>query len=191
MTMQAAKKLDVGCGSRKRKGFTGMDIVSIEGVDIVHDMNISPWPILSNNVEEIIFDDVLEHSKDFLTILREVYRVSAHGCIVKISVPHFSSDNMYTDPTHTTFFSTRSFNYFDKSQNHKHGFYLSDVNFKVCKSNIYFIEYFTHEGDHKKFNPYKYLGIEFLVNKFPRIYERFFAWIFPAAELYFELQVIK
>jgi predicted SAM-dependent methyltransferase len=116
------EKLDVGCGSRKRKGYIGMDIVAIPGVDIVHNMNISPWPIETGVVSEIIFDDVLEHSKEFLTILSEVYRISKNQCIVKISVPHFSSDNMYTDPTHTVFFSTRSFNYFDKSRNHKHGF---------------------------------------------------------------------
>lgn len=185
------RKLDVGCGSKKRKGFVGMDVVPIEGVDIVHDMNLKPWPIESNSVEEIIFDDVLEHSKDFLTILSEVYRVAKPECIVKIAVPHFSSDNMYTDPTHTTFFSTRSFNYFDKSLNHKHGFYLSDVNFKIFRSEIHFVEYFIHESEKKKFNPYQAIGLQYLVNKFPRIYEKFFAWIIPAAELYFELIVIK
>ena len=183
--------LDVGCGSRKRGEFTGMDIISMDGVDIVHDMNIAPWPILDNSVEVMIFDDVLEHSKDFLTILKEVYRVSTNGCIVKIAVPHFSSDNMYTDPTHTTFFSSRSFDYFDKSKNHKHGFYLSEVNFKVTKAQIHFVEYFIHDTAKKKFNPFKYLGIEYLVNTFPRIYERFFAWILPAGELYFELKVVK
>lgn len=184
-------KLDVGCGSRKRIGFNGMDIVALEGVDIVHDMNVAPWPIDSNSITEMIFDDVLEHSKDFLTILQEAYRVSKNGCILKISVPHFSSDNMYTDPTHTTFFSTRSFNYFDKSLNHKHGFYLQNVNFKIKKAEIHFVEYFLHDSAAKKINPFKLVGIEFLVNKFSRIYERFFAWIFPAAELYFELEVIK
>lgn len=184
-------RLDVGCGSRKRIGFIGMDIVNIPGVDIVHNMNLAPWPIMSNTVDEIVFDDVLEHSKDFLTILSEVYRVGKNGCIVKISVPHFSSDNMYTDPTHTTFFSTRTFNYFDKSLNHKHGFYLSQVNFKILKSEIHFAEYFIHDTDKPAFNLAKLLGIQFVVNKMSRIYEKFFAWIFPASELYYELEVKK
>jgi hypothetical protein len=185
------KKLDVGCGSRKRTGYIGMDVVALPSVNIVHNMNIAPWPINDNEVEEMVFDDVLEHSKDFLTILSEVYRVAKNGCIVRISVPHFSSDNMYTDPTHTTFFSTRSFNYFDKSLNHKHGFYLSNVDFKIRKAEIHFREYFIHDLDKRKFNPYQILGIEYLVNKIPRIYEKFFTWIFPAAELYFELEVVK
>ena len=189
--MSMDKKLEVGCGDNKREGYLGMDMVKLDGVDVVHDMNISPWPFDDNTFNEIIFDDVLEHSKNFLGILSEVYRVSAPNATIKISLPHYSSDNMYSDPTHTIFFSSRSFNYFDKSQNYKHSFYLGNVNFKVLKRYIAFREYFTHNNKRPFFNPFKWLGIEFLVNRFQRIYERFFCWIIPAAELYFELKVIK
>jgi len=185
------RKLEVGCGNSKRKGYIGMDIANLDGVDIVHDMNIAPWPFENDTFEEIIFDDVLEHSKDLLVVLSEVYRISKNGCKIKISVPHFSSDNMYTDPTHTIFFSSRSFSYFDKSQNPKHGFYLPQVNFKVKKTYLSFREFQTHEADNKPFNPFRLLGIEFLINKNKRVYERFFAWILPCAEIYFELEVIK
>ncbi len=185
------ERLDVGCGTKKREGFAGMDVVSLPGVDVVHDMNEAPWPVQSDSVKEMVFDDVLEHSKEFLVILSEVYRVAQNGCVVKISVPHFSSDNMYTDPTHTVFFSSRSFNYFDKSLNHKHGFYLKDVNFKIRKSEIHFSEYLKHEGTPSKLNLPKVVGFQFLVNKFPRVYEKLLAWIIPASELYFELEVVK
>jgi predicted SAM-dependent methyltransferase len=185
------KKLEVGCGDNKREGYLGMDVIKLAGVDVVHDMNISPWPFEDNAFSEIVFDDVLEHSKDFFGILSEVYRVSAPNAIIKISLPHYSSDNMYSDPTHTIFFSSRSFNYFDKSLNYKHSFYLEKVNFKVLKKYIAFREYFAHDNKRPFFNPFKWLGIEFLVNRFQRIYERFFCWILPAAELYFELKVIK
>jgi hypothetical protein len=185
------KKLDVGCGDRKRSGYLGMDIVNLPTVDIVHDMNITPWPFENNIFEEIIFDDVLEHSKNLFGILSEVYRVSANDATIKISFPHFSSDNMYSDPTHTTFFSSRSFNYFDKSLSYKHSFYLPEVNFKIAKSVISFRQYFMNTGKRPFFNPLKWFGIEWLVNKNKRIYERFFCWILPAAELYFELKVIK
>ncbi|MHB1685930.1 MAG: methyltransferase domain-containing protein [Ignavibacteriaceae bacterium] len=186
-----AKKLEVGCGDRKREGYMGMDIVQLPSVDVVHDMNITPWQFGDNTFDEIIFDDVLEHSKNFLGILSEVYRVSVPNAIIKISLPHFSSDNMYSDPTHTIFFSSRSFNYFDKSLNYKHSFYLQSVNFKIIKSHISFRESFTIDGKKSLFNPFKWIGIEFLVNKYQRIYERFFCWILPATELYFELKVIK
>ena len=145
--MSMDKKLEVGCGDNKREGYLGMDMVKLDGVDVVHDMNISPWPFDDNTFNEIIFDDVLEHSKNFLGILSEVYRVSAPNATIKISLPHYSSDNMYSDPTHTIFFSSRSFNYFDKSLNYKHSFYLEGVNFKIIKKYIAFREYFTHNNN--------------------------------------------
>jgi len=37
----------------------------------------------------------------------------------------------------------------------------------------------------------KWIGLEWLINKFTRIYERFFYWIFPAGEIYYELEIVK
>jgi hypothetical protein len=184
------KKLDVGCGDKKREGFIGMDILPFKVVDIVHDMNDVPCPFNENEFEEVVLDDVLEHSKNFLGILKEIYRIGKNGSIVKISVPHFSSDNMYSDPTHTIFFSSRSFNYFDKSLRYKHSFYFQNVNFKIKKVHLSFREYYT-QTNQPFFNPLKWIGIELLINKFSRIYERFFCWILPAAEIYFELEIVK
>ena len=186
-----SKKLEVGCGDQKREGYIGMDIVPLAGVEVVHDMNEMPWPLEDNTFEEIVLDDVLEHSNKFLGIIEEIYRVGKNSCIIKISVPHYSSDNMYTDPTHTTFFSSRSFNYFDKSLDYKHNFYLQDVNFKIKKVHISFREYFTHDGSKPFFNPFKWSGIEWLINKFSRVYEKFFCWILPASEIYYELEIVK
>ncbi len=185
------KKLEVGCGDHKRKGYIGMDIVLLAGVDVIHDMNKIPWPFAQNEFDEIVFDDVLEHSNNFLGIIEEIYRVGKNSCIIKISVPHYSSDNMYTDPTHTTFFSSRSFNYFDKSLGFKHNFYLQNVNFKIKKVHLSFREYFTHDERKTFFNPLKWIGLEWLINKFSRIYERFFCWILPAGEIYYELEIVK
>ena len=34
-------KIDVGCGSSKLDGFIGIDSLKLDGVDIVHDLNIT------------------------------------------------------------------------------------------------------------------------------------------------------
>lgn len=185
------EKLEVGCGNNKRSGYTGMDIVQLPCVDIVHDMNQAPWPFEADTFDEVVFDDVLEHSKDILLILSELYRVAKNNAVIKISVPHFSSDNMYTDPTHTVFFSSRTFNYFDKSLNHKHGYYLSNVNYKIKRVHLSFREYFIKESEKPKLNVFRIFGVEYLVNKYSRIYERFLCWILPVSEIYYELEVIK
>ncbi|MGL1344632.1 hypothetical protein ACSTKR_23565, partial [Vibrio parahaemolyticus] len=39
------KALDVGCGSRKLPGATGMDVLKLPTVDIVHNVDVLPWPI--------------------------------------------------------------------------------------------------------------------------------------------------
>ena len=59
-------KLEIGCGDHKREDFMGMDIIPLEGVDIVHNMNELPWPLEDNSFTEIVMDDVLEHSNNFL-----------------------------------------------------------------------------------------------------------------------------
>ena len=178
--------MGVGCGDHKREEYIGMDIVPLAGIDVVHDMNKIPWPFAQSE-----YNDVQEHSNNFLGILEEIYRVGKNSCIIKISDPHYSSDNMYTDPTHTTFFSSRSFNYFDKSLGYKHNFYLQEVNFKIKKVHLSFREYYTHDGENPFFNPFKWIGLEWLINKFSRIYERFFCWILPVGEIYYELEIVK
>ena len=54
-------KLDLACGGAKKEGFTGVDIADIEGVDIVHDLNIYPWPFEDGSVEEINCSHYVEH----------------------------------------------------------------------------------------------------------------------------------
>ncbi len=184
-------KLEIGCRDNKRARFTRMDIVPLKRIDIVHDMNDVPRPNDENTYEEIVLDDVLDHSNRSLGVLKVLNRVGDDGCIVIISVPHFLCDNMYTNPTHTTFFLSRSFNYFDKSLDYKYNFYLPDVNFKIRKVHISFREYFIHDGNKPFFNPLKWIGIEWLVNKFNRVYEKFFCWILPNGEIYYELKIVK
>jgi hypothetical protein len=69
--------------------------------------------------------------------------------------------------------------------------YLPGVNFRIIKKYLSFREVLIHEGDKKRFNPFKLLGVEQIINMNQRLYERFFAWILPCAEIYFELKAIK
>ena len=54
---------------------------------------------------------VLEHLDDTLAVLHEVHRVARPDALVIIGVPHFSSANSYTDPTHRHHFSGRFLDY--------------------------------------------------------------------------------
>ena len=54
-------KLDIGCGGNKQRGFVGMDVRKMEGVDIVHNLEKFPWPIPNESVSLAVASHVLEH----------------------------------------------------------------------------------------------------------------------------------
>lgn len=54
-------RLDIGCGANKMQGFVGMDYRPLEGVDIVHDVQLFPWPIPTESVQTAIASHMLEH----------------------------------------------------------------------------------------------------------------------------------
>ncbi len=70
-------KLDLACGNNKKEGYFGIDIADIESVDLIHDLNVYPWPIESNSVEKINCSHYMEHIKhdnvlgDMRSILNE------------------------------------------------------------------------------------------------------------------------
>jgi len=58
-------------------------------------------PFPDNSVEEIRAHHILEHIGDgFIPLMQELYRVSKHGCLLDIIVPHHQHENFYSDPTH-------------------------------------------------------------------------------------------
>ncbi|MBU0620042.1 MAG: glycosyltransferase [Patescibacteria group bacterium] len=196
MTINSKHKkiLDLGCGDRKKHvlgaQIIGIDKISLPGVDVIHNLNQFPYPFSDNYFDEIIADDVIEHLDDVIKIMEELWRIAKPEALIKISVPHFSSDNYFTDISHKHPFSSRSFNFFDKVFNKKiHNFYTS-AKFSIIKKIIGFSEILPSGRKHF-LNIHQFLGIQLIVNKFPRIYEKFFAFIIPATELYFELKVVK
>lgn len=95
-------KLDIGCGKNKRPGFTGIDALPFEGVDIVHDVRNYPWPIEAGVVQEVFCSNFLEHltGEERVPFFNELHRVMAVGARAEFVGPHWSHDAAYGDPTH-------------------------------------------------------------------------------------------
>ena len=104
--------LDVGCGNNKIPGAVGIDLVPGTQADIVHDLNVTPWPLQDNQFEFVRLWSVVEHLRDLVAVVNEVYRVSRPGATVIIGTPHFSSVNAYSDPTHAHLLSSSFMDYF-------------------------------------------------------------------------------
>ncbi len=104
------KRLNIGCGNNKEKGFIGIDIVKLDGVDVLAGMDC--LPIKDSAIDEIVMHHVLEHSNDVAMTMKELYRVCRDGGILRISVPYYNSPDSFRDPTHKSFFTERTMEYF-------------------------------------------------------------------------------
>lgn len=186
------KILDVGCGKNKYPGAIGIDRFALTGVDIVCDLNILPWPIEENSCDLIMFRHSINHLNNLIDIMDEVHRISRSGALVEIIAPHFSSDNIFTDPTVKYFLGIRSMDYFATTVSKlamTYSFY-SEVKFSIEHKRIHLYKSELKTKQDKIINFIIY-PLEQMVNMFPRIYEKFFCFILRANELRFVLKVIK
>jgi len=167
-------KLNLGCGWDKLEGYINCDISP----------EVKPNKIINleeklhfedNSIDEILLNHVLEHIKNFIGLIHELYRISKVGAIIKIKCPFYSSWGQFNDPTHIRFFTPFTFEYF------RDNIYSHEVKSKVDMFDVKVkINYRS-----KHSNP----TINKLINLNHRIYCRLFAWIFPASEIEYELIV--
>lgn len=127
-------RLDVGCGERPWPGYYGVDLVEMNGVDIIADLN-EPLDLLpDNSVGAIISRHVLEHIPNLVPLLAEFRRITRPDGKIEIVVPHFSNPYFYSDPTHVRFFGLYTFFYFahpEHQPRRKVPAFYSDVRFRV------------------------------------------------------------
>lgn len=169
-------KLCLGSGNKKNPDAVNVDLVASTNPDICHNLNSMPWPLPDNQFEECTAFDVMEHLDDLVKVMEEIHRVCRNGAAVRITTPHFSCSNAFTDPTHRHYFSWFSLHYF--TGEHDFSFY-SECRFKRRYSRIVFAPTLLNRLVSK------------LANRFAAEYERRWAWMFPAWFLYFELTVVK
>ena len=108
--------LDIGCGEYKQKGFIGMDIRDLPGVDIVWDVEEYPWPLPDECVKTAMASHLVEHINPhkggFLQFMDEVWRVMKVGGEFAIATPHGSSQGYLQDPTHCNPCNEATWDYF-------------------------------------------------------------------------------
>jgi SAM-dependent methyltransferase len=107
--------LDVGCGANKTETFVGIDKVPGEGVDIVHDLEVFPWPLEDESCLTVVVRHIIEHIKPWLTIqfMDELWRVLKPEGQAAIMTPYAGSSLYWADPTHCNGCTEKTFWYFD------------------------------------------------------------------------------
>ena len=93
-------KVDLGCGSKKKDGFIGVDIDVLSDADIIADLN-EPLSFKDGEVSHINSSHVFEHLTNPLLALSEINRILEPGGTAYIRVPHPSDHNcMWGHPDH-------------------------------------------------------------------------------------------
>ncbi len=161
------KILDLGCGKGKPKERIGLDWDKESKADVICDLN-KVLPLKSDICDFVYCKHLLEHLDNPLNAIKEIYRVSKKGCRVIIEVPHFSSHVAYSDLTHKRYFS---YVLLDRL--------VGNVPYKAIKKEITF------------YKTFRLSGIKFLANRSKENYERFWTYIFPAENIFFEIEIDK
>src|ERR1700761_187803 len=111
----------MGSGLNRKPGYVNVDASAESEPDEVFDLEVTPWPWPDSCAEEVRFNHSLEHmggdAKVFLAIMKELYRICAHGAIVDIHVPHPRHDYFIGDPTHVRIITTEVLRLFSKKFN--------------------------------------------------------------------------
>jgi len=171
-------KINIGCGTNIKEGFTNIDLIKNKGVDIVHNLNEYPYPFKDSSVEEIYARDIIEHLDDPNQFIRELWRIGKPNCKIWIRTPHFSSLYAWADLTHKRPFSYFVFDHYDITKKESTSLIEKTyVKFKV--------------DGHLNFGKISAFGLQRIFNKFPFIYERYFSYLFPIGSVQFNLEVIK
>lgn len=117
----AGIKLDIGCGENKQQGgFVGIDIRDVPGVDIVHDVEVYPWPLPDECVVIAVCSHLVEHINPhkfgFVNFMNEIWRVLKPDAWIAIACPYAYSPGFAQDPTHCNMINEATFTYFDPDQ---------------------------------------------------------------------------
>ena len=99
------KILDIGAGPWKYPGSLTIDINKKFQPDILHDLNVHPWPVNDSEFDVVHSSHCIEHLDDPEKAISEMYRVAKPGGLLILTVPHFSSRLAWTDIEHKRAFS--------------------------------------------------------------------------------------
>jgi len=83
-------KLNLGCGAYKKQGYVNVDGYKKYEPEVLHDLNVFPYPFQDDYFDVIEADHILEHLEQPLRVICELHRITRKGATITIRCPHFS-----------------------------------------------------------------------------------------------------
>jgi SAM-dependent methyltransferase len=173
------RTLDVGCGIRKYRGSIGIDVNPASAADVICDLDRFPYPFADRTFDSLRAIHVIEHLTDVIRSMEEFHRLVKPGGRVRIETPHYTDYSSFCDPTHKHHLNSFSFRYFGEDHG---GFgYYTDAKFREISVRVKLLAF------------WKWLGFEFLVNRFPRFrkfWEFYLCYLIRGKVMEFEFEPV-
>lgn len=108
------KKLEIGCGAKKREGYDGLDIQDFGQKYVMNILSLSDDGSFDNKFDEVYAEHFLEHfyPDDIKEIFKIVHKILNDDGIFKIIVPSKDKDRAWV-LTHKTFWTEYTFKAFE------------------------------------------------------------------------------
>jgi len=106
-------RVDLGCGSHKAIGYTGVDLAPSPSVDVVADLT-RRFPFDASSVDRLRAHDIIEHLPDRIHTMNEIWRICKPDALIDIRVPSSDGRGAFQDPTHVSFWNKNSFFYYTR-----------------------------------------------------------------------------
>ncbi len=108
-------KLNLGACDRGFPGYLSVDVVP--PADVVTDL-AKVWPWADSTVDAVKAYDIMEHVEDKIHFMNELHRVCKPGARTEIEVPSATHGaGAFQDPTHKSYWTLNSFQYFQEGSN--------------------------------------------------------------------------
>lgn len=104
-------KINLGAGSLPEPGWVNVDGVALEGIQVVHDLDVGPWPFEDDVAERIKAFDIYEHVNNWRLFMSECHRILEPYGVLFIHTSYYKNPDSFRDPDHKRFLHEQSFDY--------------------------------------------------------------------------------
>lgn len=168
--------LHFGSGTKKLPGSISVDILDLPQVDVVHDLDVFPWPFEDNSFDLVYGHNSLEHLDNIVAVMNEMHRILRPNGRVVLTVPYFRSTDAFGDPTHKHFFTSQSMDSFTEAR-----YQYTDSRFKEIG--------FWYGWPQPSKNPLMQMFKNY-IHRHPKFYDSHLSLLFPAKIVIWELETI-
>jgi SAM-dependent methyltransferase len=99
------RRLDLGCGTKRRPGFIGLDRYDKGGAHVIADLDGAHLPFADDSFDLVLAFHSMEHVRDLMATMREVWRVGRPGAQVCIVAPYYTMGLNLANPYHKQVFN--------------------------------------------------------------------------------------